>query len=85
MTQRDKLVLRKWQKMPKKETWSKLKNTVIRKLDWGTFVLGLSLTPSCMQVLHTATLGLSHRLLAADYRGGEVRPLQMSLLYIRMT
>ena len=25
--------------MPKKETWSKLKNTVLRKLDWGTFFL----------------------------------------------
>ena len=31
--------------MPKKETWSKLKNTVIRKLDWGTFVEGLFIDP----------------------------------------
>ena len=37
LTQCDKLVLRKWQKIPKKETWSKLKFTLPRKLDWGTF------------------------------------------------
>ena len=36
LTQCDELVIRKWQKMPKRETWSKLKITVVRKLDWGT-------------------------------------------------
>ena len=37
LTHCDELVLRKWQKMPEKETWSKLKTIVLRKLDWGTF------------------------------------------------
>ena len=39
LTQCHKLVLRKWQKVPKKETWAKLKITVLRKLDWGTLNL----------------------------------------------
>ena len=36
LTQCDELVLRKWQKMPEIETWSKLIITLPRKLDWGT-------------------------------------------------
>ena len=39
LTQCNKLVLRIWQKITKKETWSKLKITLLRKLDWGTLNL----------------------------------------------
>ena len=39
LTQCDELVLKKGQKLPKKETWSKLKITVPRKFDWGTLAL----------------------------------------------
>ena len=37
LTQCNGLVQRKRQKIPKKETLSKLKITVLRQLDWGTF------------------------------------------------
>ena len=37
LTQCNERVLRKWQKMPKKETRSKMKITLLRKLDLGTF------------------------------------------------
>ena len=60
LTQCDKLVLRKRQKMLKKKTWSKLKITVLGKLDWGTLMTGedygiflkIALTPLCAIFFH---------------------------------
>ena len=41
--------------MPKKETWSKLKITVLRKLDWGTFITITTVTITTITIIITIT------------------------------
>ena len=59
LTQYDKQITIKQKKMPKKKTKSKLKITVIRKLDWGIlliFIIYFKIL-HCFGYIHKSTLG----------------------------